>query len=519
MTGERLYESPIGLYDFQADGVAYCYMRPENIAVWDTGIGKSHLAMATAALFFEDDLIDHMIIVAEKNKLDPDEWPKDLATYTNLTVGKYHGPRRAKVLEELPQVILTTYETARNDAGQRVKVPKRKTPKLIPNFLIEALRGKRIFIVYDEMTKLGNRKSESHQVHELLVKELRKAAETRVLALTATPIERSPENFYNIGRILTPENMGTVASFERQYVKYRDIYDRPTFKNLNAEEAEEGAVPFTDRIAPILLRKRKTDPDVIEQFPQKVEEFSYVDLDSRQRDFYNTVSETFSSHPNQQLVWQLKRQIAGHPMALLHGEGQFARQIVDRLGEETLRAIPSAKSQRLIEYLTPIVKGQGAQVVVFTFFGPSIIPHLKAELEAVKPEPFRVATYYGEMSDKAKATSKMDFRAGEFEVLLSSDSGARGINLPEAMYAVEYEMALTHAMRTQRLNRIHRIDSTHPSVTFQSFIVRDTVEEDIAKMTLSRNEWSDKILDGGDPGPGFVSASMRKELMARAKAV
>ena len=66
---EPLYRSPIGLYQFQAEGVAYCYERNSNLLVWDCGIGKTHAAMATAALLFEDKLIDLCLVVCEKNKL------------------------------------------------------------------------------------------------------------------------------------------------------------------------------------------------------------------------------------------------------------------------------------------------------------------------------------------------------------------------------------------------------------------------------------------------------------------
>jgi nitrogen-specific signal transduction histidine kinase len=36
---ERLYFSERGLYPFQVEGVVYCYERPDNLAIWDTGIG------------------------------------------------------------------------------------------------------------------------------------------------------------------------------------------------------------------------------------------------------------------------------------------------------------------------------------------------------------------------------------------------------------------------------------------------------------------------------------------------
>lgn len=513
-----LYHSPIGLYPFQVEGIVYAVEREDNLAVWDTGIGKSHLAMATAAILFEDDLIDHMILVCEKNKLDPFEWPADLEKFTDLDFVIYAGAvkKRKKLLGEDHQVYIGTYETFRNDITRSVRLPTLKNPKLVPHFFTEAMQGRRVLLVYDEMTKLGNRGSLLHKSHDLMVKTLRDAGGVRLLGLTATPIERSPENFYNLGRIFMPDHIGTVANFEADYVGHRDLFGTArSFKNLDAETTESGVVSFADRMKPIMLRKRKTDADVIDQFPQTVQEYTYLDLVDEQKNFYEAVDDALGKG-NSPGSWIIKRQIAGHPSALLHSEGRVAQEIVEYIGANAIKAIPSIKAQRLVEYLQPLVKGQGAQAVVFSFFGPSILPYLRL---ALAEADITSSVHYGQMSDGEKEEAKRQFKTGKVEVLLTSDAGARGINLPEASYCVEYEMALTHAMSTQRLNRIHRIDSKHPSVTFQSFIVRGTVEEDIAAMNLTRNEWSDRLIDGDSPDEAFISATQRRRMMQVAKAV
>lgn len=517
---ERLYHSPQGLYTFQIEGVVLAFSRQDNLCVWDTGTGKTHLAMATAAMLFEDGLVDHVLIVAEKNKIESDEWPGDFAKFTDLDAAVYHGAiaKRIKMREALPQVIISTYETIKNDCARKVEVEGRKTKKLEAGPLIQVLAGKRVMVVYDEMTKLGNRKSDNHKAHNLMVQTLRREGWCKVLGLTATPIERNPENYYNLGRIFMPDYIGTVANFEKSYIAAWDIFGNPSrFKNLTAEAmTDPNVVPLADVMRPILMRKRKTDPDVIDQFPSTVEEFTYVNLGLRQQEFYDTVVETFEDADEwtQRKLFVTLRQIAGHPLALLGSEAEVAKTIVDQVGIKGLAALGSAKTDRLVEYLDPLVNGQGAQVVVFAFFGPSMIPLLR---DAIEDAGISVAINHGQMSDRDRTESKEAFRAGRRSVFLTSDAGARGINLPESSYAVEYELSLTHANRVQRLNRIHRIDSQHPSVTFQSFIARGTVEEGIAQMVLRRNDWTDKLLDDDDPGDEFVTAEMRRRLLAVAR--
>ncbi len=476
---------------------------------------------------FEDGLIDLCLVVAERNKLERDEWPRDFATYTTLDWKLYHGvtpAKRAKIREAFPQVLLSTYETVRADCAKHVTVTaksgkKRKTWEAGP--LTEAIiaKAKRVLIVYDEMTKLGNRTSTTHKHHEKMIEMLRKAGvEVRIIGLTATPVERSPENHYNLGRILIPNSMPTVADFEDWYVKSKDIFGNyATFKNLNAADLVEPIVPFADLMRPIILRKRKTDADVIDQFPQTVEEPpQFVTLSDNHYDFLDTVRSTFETGDEVQdrPLFVLMRQLTGHPASIIHSKGQMAQQIVGAVGEASLRAIGCAKLDAFVSYVEPLVKGQGAQVVVFTFFGQSVLPFVQEALEA---RGITVAVNHGGLGSTARTEAKARFRGGGADVFLTSDAGARGINLPEATYCVEYESAVTHANRVQRLNRIHRIDSKHPSVTFQTFVAADTVEEGIMQGVLRRNDWSDKLLDDDDPGENFISAKDRKRVLAMAR--
>lgn len=511
-----LYHSPRGLYDFQAEGVATCYLRPDNLAVWDTGLGKTHLAMATAALLFEDDLIDLCLIICERNKLK--EWQEDFERFTQLEAVTYHGApaKRERLRGSFPDVVISTYETSRNDAISLVEVEGRKSKKMVPGPLLEGLTGQRVLVVYDEITKLGNRGSQNHKSHDFMIQHLRGNGACRVMGLTATPIERSPENIYNLGRIFMPKFM-TVAQFENWYVATKDFFGNyAKFKNLSPDTTAPGVTPFSEFFKPIILRKRKTDADVVDQFPKTVSEVTYVELSKAHRDFYNTVDEILSEADDVS-AFQVLRQIAGHPLSLLQSEGKWAKAIVDTVGEDGLAKIGSAKLDRLVEYLIPIVHGQGAQVVVFSFFGPSILPLIREALEAVKPTPITVAMNHGKMGDRQRADDMAAFKAGERDVFLTSDAGARGINLPQALYVVEFEMAITHALQTQRLNRIHRIDSEHPSVTFQSFIALDTIEEAISRLVIQRHEWQDEIVDNDDP-EGHITASMRRDILKRARA-
>jgi len=82
---------------------------------------------------------------------------------------------------------------------------------------------------------------------------------------------------------------------------------------------------------------------------------------------------------------------------------------------------------------------------------------------------------------------------------------------------VEYESALTYANRTQRLDRIPRIDSTATTCTCMTFLLDGTVEVPIINRVIERNSQHDILLGDDDAGEDLMTASERKEALQVAR--
>lgn len=517
--GGNIY-SPLGIFDFQAEHIAEAYVRTETqqgiVAVWDTGLGKTWLAMALAAYLFEDDKIDLAIVVSEKNKLT--DWRDEFERATTLKVHRYHGTGRQKRLmkDGSPHVLCTTYETGRNELMSRsAREPgKRGKGSMGDGPLVEALglRGKRVLWIFDEVTKLKNRSSELHNAYQYILTQLRKGpSQQRVLGLTATPSERDFSDAYNIGRIVCPDRMPTVADFERIFTRGTDDFGHYVFRN-------ERKAQFADLFQGIILRKRKSDADVIEQFPKQVEKSIRVQMSSEQSKFYSSVREILGDPDEEVLMrtdelrmFPILRMTAGHPASHIHKTNEISVAISETVGEKGLTALGSAKADRLIELLKPLIKGQGAQVVVFTEFGGSVLVELARELRS---SGFSVSEYHGGNSLHHNDDAKDQFIRGNTEILLCSDAAARGLNLKNAEYVVNYELPVTFAKYQQRINRVHRIDSDKPICTAYTLLLEGTVEDTIMQIVMQRNTDHDVLLGDEEDGSHFVSATQRRKMLA-----
>ncbi|MFE0490191.1 DEAD/DEAH box helicase [Streptomyces griseoaurantiacus] len=512
-----VFRSPRGLFPCQQEGVAFSYLRRSGLLIADTGVGKSVITMALAALLAEDGTEDLVLLVCKQNKIT--EWQEDFAEFTTLPAAVHHGPKRmAAARQHLPHVLISTYETLRADLARFSVPPGKRARTAQPGPLLQELldaqaRGRRILVVYDEISdKLRNRSSQLYKAHSYALAQLRRVQkDLRVLGLTATPIARDYEDGFNLLRLVVPDAMPTVTAFNDAVVKSRDDYGRPRYDSAGVDW-------FISLARPHLWRKRKTDPDVRELFPKRIEEFRTLRMAADQERFYDEVASLQEGldEPVPGLHTAL-RQIAAHPAALLHSAArrgsQLAVEIVASYGEEHIRGLSSRKTDELVEYLSTLVHGQRDKAVVFSQFGPSVLPLLA---QALLKGGIRSYLYTGEMSGPERELARSSFRADTDPcVFLTSDAGKDGINLPEATYLVEYESALTYETRTQRLGRIDRITSTAPSITCTTFVLQGTVEQAIVSTMLKRNEMADRFV-GDEGAQGHVGALQRRRSYAMA---
>lgn len=526
---KSLYHSPIGLFDFQVDGAARTYWQwtetdePTVLLLYDTGIGKSHLAMATSAMLVEDGLVDQVLVVAEANKVL--DWAEDdFPTFTDLEVRRYAGDpkKRLKMLDDPPQVLVTSWETGRNDICQFKG--KGSVAVTGEGMLSESLRGKRVAIHFDEFSRLRSRGTALYTAWDYLLNKVLRRTQHQpyVTGLTATTVEKHPVDHWNAGRILSPKRAGTVVDFERNYIAARDFFGNPTqFKNLTPEEiVDPGVVPLNQLFAQITLRKRKTDPDVIDYFPAKVENPpTTVKLAKPHQDLYDHVEQIFADEDlddrTQQQGFGLLRQICGHPMSLLSSEGQYAKAIVDTVGAAYLEDLANAKVEATLAWLRRMGE---QQTVIFTFYGGSILPRLEHTL---KGHDFRVSINHGRLDQFERKRQQDAFKAGDTQIFLSSDAGAKGLNLGVGSGLLHYECPLLYSTFDQRSNRIHRIDSKHPSVTIDYLLASGTVEEPIARVMMKRAQWAEKVQDSDytedyEPTERFLKAKDRLAMLRRA---
>lgn len=511
-----------GLLPFQVQGLNFAKQQRATVAQWSTGTGKSVLANALVAWHRQQKNIDLcLFIVKSHNKINTHRSLKkmvDLDSYVLDNRPEKRDSMYQDVWDDtqrgLMPILVMHYETFRND-------------KDAFNMLIE---DKRLLVVFDEMpTKLKNRTTDLYRaVAEMLYTSFSVYKKKKIfypklgserpskflsLMLSATPIENSPEDWFNCVRLMQPDIYGSVSKFNKKFVVEKNQWDRPiAWQKLDL---------MGSMAAHIVHQVDKEDPDIAEQFPEVMPpETISLELDVDDLRIYNYLAEEYDKMRDDE-VGMLKntdilgainvlQMICSNPRSVLRSSDRYdeymgrraqfiedeipdlptlekwdkknkkgseiAHKLVKKLGAKKFddmkgQEIRCVKLQRLKEDLEEHSK----KAIVFTHLNASLLPLLTKHLDEWG---ISHVLFHGDLTMKQKQEVQDSFKNDpSIQVFLSSDSGSDSINLEEANLVIHYDRPLTWAKLIQRQNRCHRITSTHASVRYITYEVINSVEE------------------------------------------
>jgi len=502
---------PFALYPYQVDFVGRLVAQPSSILAADVGLGKTVMAIAAAEILLQDGVVDRVLVGAEKVKVV--DWVTDIGRFTDRSVTLYGGSaaRRRQMCSELGDFVVGTYETLRNDIAIKTPVTANKRGwSWSDGPLLEALCGSAVLVLRDEgAAKMGaTRSSHMFQAFQRLGQRLAATGSVRMVEISATPMDRDPEGMRNVGSLIAPDLVGNVSFFYEHYVAAWDRFNKfkpVRFKNLSPADCEPGVTPLSELLGPILMTKRKTDPDVVALFPEMPPmEITPVVLSEVEQGLYRDIVRTFSETASDTELFTLMRQVVGHPRALESSSAPTASAVVEVFGERLAKA-PTTKLDALVARVLSQSR-QGSSSVVYTFFGQSVLPWIA---ERLRSEGLSVVVNHGGVSMGDRQRAMEAFEAGDAQVFLSSDAGARGINLGRGEYIEQYDLPLTDSISYQRLGRISRLGGSHSVVFANALVVMGTIEEQVADIFLRRKEWAEETIG---PSGGLSAEQMRRVL-------
>lgn len=190
---------------------------------------------------------------------------------------------------------------------------------------------------------------------------------------------------------------------------------------------------------------------------------------------------------------QLARMAASDPASLLGSQSGGAKMLEGLGLIEAATARPGTKRTWCVNTVSKMVKpavGKPRQVLIFTEFR-TVADGLITDL---RKAGLKVGGILGG-GGKARDRNIENFREGALDVLVSTASGKRGLNLQTASVVIHYDLPWTPDDVAQRTARVERIGSTAEEITVLFPVSQGTVEERIVALLAARAATSVRALD------------------------
>lgn len=303
-------------------------------------------------------------------------------------------------------------------------------------------------VIVDEAHHIKNRNTVAWKFVNSLNKKY-------LLLLTATPVQNSLEELYNLITLLKPGQLKTYSHFRKNFVedsKGMEVKNTARLKQL---------------LADVMIRNRRSTVDVT--FTKRTAATRTLELSDEEKLLYADISQFIRSnylleHPAfSRLVLKNMQEQMGSSFTCLLGSLKklLEHPSLDRMQKKLLtgfvtraeaiagqEALESAKIRELCD----IVAGFGDKMLVFTKFRKT----QELLVRALRDRGLAVAEFHGGMLRKEKEREVAYFR-DTADVLVSTEVGGEGRNLQFCHGMVNFDLPWNPMAIEQRIGRIHRI--------------------------------------------------------------
>jgi SNF2 family DNA or RNA helicase len=316
------------------------------------------------------------------------------------------------------------------------------------------------FVILDEAQTIKNPQAKVSQVAQALRAEHR-------LCLSGTPMENHLGDLWSLFNFVQPGLLGERRQFQR-------LYRTPIENGGDVKRA----AALSRRVQPFLLRRTKDA--VARDLPPKMQIVEAIELDERQRDFYDGIRLGMHRRVREAIEQQ---GLARSHLTVLNALLKLRQACCDpRLvdADAPTQLIPSAKLDWLSTALPELI-AEGRRILLFSQF-TSMLSLIETRVNELSI-PYCLLT--GETRHRSELVER--FQAGGIPLfLISLKAGGTGLNLTAADTIIHYDPWWNPAVEAQATDRAHRIGQDKPVFVYK-LIAQGTVEEKIMQLQADKH--------------------------------
>ena len=371
------------------------------------------------------------------------------------------------------------------------------------------------FVIADEATQIKSFRAKRSR----LLKAWSKDCPYR-FALTGQPIENRPEELFSIMEYVDRSALGPFAQFDRTFI-LRDHFGRPIrYRNMDV---------LKNALEPVMFRRSRKDVEAylprintlevpVQLSQQVLDLYDFIRADTLDvidavlaaggmggwnvLSAYGRTEEGGGGKGKGEIMSRLTcmRLLCDHPTLLGLSADNFddtdttsGSKYASWLRQEGYLdgVVGSTKMDAAVDMIEEIVsEDPDNRVVLFAYFKP-MLWMIQRELGA---RHIGSVMLIGDMNAQARQMSLDAFR-GPTRVLLSSDAGQYGIDLPQANYLISYDLPWSAGAYSQRIARIDRTSSQWGQVNVVTLVGQGTIEQRQLEMLKQKAKVAEAWID------------------------
>jgi SNF2 family DNA or RNA helicase len=519
----------IPLYPFQEPVVDRMVERGSLLLGCGMGTGKTVMAIAAIEeLFARDEAHDAMIICPASLRW---QWAAAIARVTDT------GARQVKLKKAWLTVPEEQYCRVLDGTVDWDELHDDRPDYLICSYEFAARNVAEIrhlqpdIIVCDEAQMIKN----SGSARTKAIKKLNPAFR---FAATGTPMDNGkPEELFSIMQWVDKDVLGRWDLFDKAYVERNQFGGVKHYKNLDL---------LHRTVSQAMERKTADDPEVAAFMPSVEYEQVFIGLTPRTRALYSRISADLSVtlencqssykdiaaiyHGGQESVdpklgmamaqRTAMRMLLDHPQLLVQSAAACAVKekrtdpgnayalVLDQAG--LLDTTEEPKLVALCAHVDELLEDPEAKGVIFTSYA-TMLPILAEALADYGPECFD-----GSLTAAARSAATARFATDPAcRLLLATDAGGAGLDLPVASFVVNYDPPQGLGRYLQRNARHQRAGSRHKVVRVVNLICKNSIEEHDYAVLWAAHAAAREGIDGVHTGDDFKGVPPRKPSLRR----
>lgn len=419
----------------------------------DMGLGKT---IQVIALMLKKPQAKTSLLIAPTSVLG--NWVREIEKFApTLKIAVHHGNQRKAIdfemLLESNDIVITSYGLVRRDKA-----------------LFHEYHWARVIL--DEAQNIKNPTA----IQTKIIFNLKSDSK---IALSGTPVENRLLDLWSLFHFLNPGLLGNRSGFKNQF-------ELPIQKDNNQQRAKV----LKKIVEPFILRRLKSDKNIIQDLPDKIEQKVYCQLTKEQASLYQAIVNEVGDNMQQledntsrsnfilSVLLRLK-QVCNHPAQALSDGSEFS---VNR----------SFKLRRFMEMVQETMNNRES-LLIFSQY-----KEICDSLNTLIKTQYGYTTY---QLDGSTSRTKREKMIEQFQdpdtppaiFILSLKAGGVGITLTKANHVFHFDRWWNPAVENQATDRAYRIGQ-EKSVFAYKFITLGTIEERIDKMLEDKQKLSDTIV-------------------------